>query len=73
MIFHKILSDRKFLSISTSLQSILANLNHTVVWGVMILPLISNSFSLFPGPLETVPSAPTTIGITIILIFYCFF
>ena len=40
---------------------------------VSILPLISNSSSLFSKPLGTVPSAPTANGITIILIFHSFF
>ena len=46
--------------------SILANHYNTVVWMVLILPLISK-------PLETVPSAPTMIGITITLLFHSFY
>ena len=38
-----------------------------------ILPLISNSSSLFSRPLRTVASTPTTIGITITFIFHSLF
>ena len=40
---------------------------------VFILLLNSNSFCLFPNNLEAVPSAPTTIGITVNLMFLNFF
>ena len=36
----------------------------------MIHPLIFNSFSALSKPLGTVPSAPTTIGITVTYIFH---
>ena len=44
-----------------------------MAWMVSILLLISNYTSLFPVPFETVPSAPTIIGITVIFMFYIFF
>ena len=40
---------------------------------VLILPLMSNSSSPLFEPLGTVPSSPTTIGITVTLMFYSFF
>ena len=45
---------------------------HSVVRMITILPLTSNSFSLFYTPMETIHSAPTTIDITIFLMFYSF-
>ena len=44
---HWSLSDSKSLQVSRTLLSILANLNNAVVWMVLILSLIFNSFSLF--------------------------
>ena len=47
-----------------------------MIWIVSILPMIFSSFStfcLFFRPLDTVPSTPTTIGITVTFMFYCFF
>ena len=54
------------------LLSIQADLNSTVVWMILIVPLIYNSFRLFSKPLGTIPSAPTTMGITVILMFHSF-
>ena len=62
MIFHWSLSDSKFPLISSTLLSILGNLNNTVVWIVSIHP-----------PLETVPSMSITTGTIIILMFHDFF
>ena len=53
-------------------MSILANLSNAVVWIVLILLLISIYSNLLSKSLEIVPSAPTTIGITITLMFYNF-
>ena len=38
-----------------------------------ILPLISNSSYPFDKPFDTVPSAPTTIGITVTIMSHIFF
>ena len=73
VVFHFSLSDNKSTPISKALLSILADLNHAVVWVVSILPLISNSSSFLSKYLGTVPSAPTTIGITDTLMFSSFF
>ena len=56
----------------TLLLSILVNLNSVVVWVDSTLPLISNSSSLFIKSFETVSNAPTTIGITVTLMFHSF-
>ena len=40
---------------------------------VYIRPLISKSFCSWTNPLMTVPSAPVTIGITVIFMFHSFF
>ena len=63
------LSESKSTQISRTLPSILVNLNRAVVWMVSTRVLISNS----TNPLETVPSAPITIAITVTSISYCFF
>ena len=53
-----------------ALLSILADLNNAIVWIVLILALISNSFSpLF----QALPSTLTTIGITVTLTFLSLF
>ena len=44
----------EFFGISVSLPTILLSLNNTVVWMVLILPLISNSSNLSSSPLVTV-------------------
>ena len=59
-------------SISSTLLSILADLNNTVVWTVFTSPVISKSFSPCTNPLVTVPRAPITIGITVTFIFQFF-
>ena len=58
--------------VSMSLLGILADLKNSVVWVVSIRPPISSSSSSLSKPLETVPSVPTTIGITVTLMFYSF-
>ena len=64
VVFQWSLSDNKSTLVSRTLLSILADFNCAVVLIVTILPLISSSPSLFSRPLETIPRAPTTIGIT---------
>ena len=49
---------------------ILGDRNNAVICIVFILPLVSNSASLFSKPLRTVRSASTTIGIGVSFIFY---
>ena len=73
MVFHWSLSDSKSLQVSRTLLGILANLNNTVIWMVSTCPLISKSSSFCTNPLVTVPSAPSTIGITVTFIFHSFF
>ena len=53
----------------TSLFRYPVDLNSAVVWIFFILPLTSSLPGLFSGPLETVPSAPSTIGIIVNLMF----
>ena len=61
------LSDSKCPQVSSTLLSIMANLNNVIVYMISVHPLISNSSSPLTKPLEIVPSAPTTISITILL------
>ena len=72
MVFHKSLSDSNSPQVSRTLLSILADLNDVTVWMTSVLPLIPNSTSLLLKPLQTVPSAPIAIGITVILMFHIF-
>ena len=58
--------------VSWTFLSILDDLNNAVVWMVLIF-LNSNYFSPLSKLFETVPSAPTTTGITVRLIFHRFF
>ena len=73
MICHWSLSDSKFLQVSRTLLSILADLNNAAVWMVSTRSHISNSSSPFTSPLVTVPSATSTIGITVIYMCHSFF
>ena len=52
---------------------ILTDFNNVVVCMVSRLPLIFSSASLFSKPLDTVPSIPTIIGITLNFMFYWIF
>ena len=58
---------------SRSLLTILAVHNNAMVWIVSSIPLISYSSSHFSKPLETVPIAPTIVGITVTIMFHAFF
>ena len=52
--------------------SIMADLNDALVWIVSILPTISKCFNLLSNPLGTIPSALTTISITVTHRFFKF-
>ena len=54
MVFHWSPSVSKFLQVSGTLLSILADLNKTVVWMILILHMITNSFNPFFDPLGAV-------------------
>ena len=72
MVFHWSLSDNKSPLVSCTLLSILVN-TRFVVWIISFLSQIFYSSSLFSRFSESVPSAPTTIGITVTFMFYSFF
>ena len=72
MDFHWSLSDSKSPQVFGTLLSILADVNNTVVWMVFTRPLISKSSDPCTNPLVAGPSAPITIGITVILMFHSF-
>ena len=72
MVFQWCLSDNKSSRVSRTLLSILADRTNAVVWRVSTRSLISKFFSLCTNPLVTVPSTPTTTGITITFIFHSF-
>ena len=61
-----------FHRFSRILLSILADLNSDVIWMVLLLHLIFKSSSLLSKSLGTAPSSSTSIGITIIFMFYGF-
>ena len=67
------LRDSKSSQISRTLLSILADLNDAVVWVVSTCALISKSSSPFTNRLGIVPSATTTIGITVTFMFHSSF
>ena len=52
---------------------VLVDLNNGIVWLVFTHPLISKSSCTCTKPLETVPSASITIGITVTFMFHSFF
>ena len=59
--------------VSRTFLSIQANLSDDVVWIVSTCHLISKLSSPFSNPFEIVPSATTTISITVSFIFHSFF
>ena len=63
----------KFPLVSGTPLNIQADLNNNDFWMVFTRPRIFNSFSPCINPLETVPSAPITIGITVTFQFHSFF
>ena len=64
------LGNGKSPKVSMTLHSILVDLDNSVVWMVYTRPVILKSYSFFTEPLSIVPSAPTTIVITVIFMFY---
>ena len=70
MVFLWGLSEIKTSEVSRTLLSILADLNHAVVWMVSSRPLIFKSSRPVINPLVTVTSAPITIDITVIFMFH---
>ena len=73
MVFHWSLSDSKSSQVSTTLLSLLDDLNNAVVWMVSPRPPISKSSSPFTNLLATVTDALIAIGITITFMFHNFF
>ena len=73
MFFHWNLSDSKSPQVSWTLLGILADLSNAVIWMVSTCPLISKSSNPFTNPLEIVPNAPITNGITVTFMFHSFF
>ena len=71
--FHWRFSDSKSPQVFWTFLCNLADLINAVVLMVSIRLLISNTSSLSSRPFGTVPSAPITIGITVILMFHSFF
>ena len=61
MVFHSSLSNSMSLQVSSTLLSILADLNNVVIWMVSTRPLISKLSSPWFGPLVIVTKATTTI------------
>ena len=60
-VFHWSLINSKSLQVLGTLLSILADLNHAVIWTVSTRPVFSKSSSPCTNPLVTVPRAPITI------------
>ena len=71
--FYWSLSDGKSPQVSVTLLSFLTDFNNAVVWMVSTCPLIYKYSTPFTYLKETVPSAPTTIVITITLMFHILF
>ena len=61
-----------FFQVSRTLLSILADINSSVIWMISIHLPISKFSSHFPIPLETVPCASITVGITVTLMLHRF-
>ena len=73
MVFHWSLSDCRSLQVSRTLLGILADFNNAVVWVVSFCLHTAMSSSSFTNLLVNGPSAPITIGITVIFMFHSFF
>ena len=73
VVIHRSLNVCKSPQVSRTFHSILTDLNNAVDWMVLILPPVSNSSSLSSKFFRTIPSAPTTISITVTFTYYIFF
>ena len=73
MVFQWGLRESNSIQVSRNFLRILATLSNAIISMFSTRPSISNSFSPFSKPLETVPSAPVTNGITVTLIFLNYF
>ena len=73
MVFPWCLSDSKSPQVSSTLLTILDELNNAVVWMVSTCPLISKSSNHFTNLFVTVPSKPVITGITVTFTFHNFF
>ena len=67
------LSESKFLQISRTLLSILANLNNSVVWMIFSFSLSSKYSRSFSQTLAIIPSTHIAIGNTVTFVFYYLF
>ena len=68
--------ESEWQQVSSSLQELSENssyLHNAIVWMVSILPSISICSNPLSKPMRTVPSAPTTIGITVTHMFHSLF
>ena len=72
IVFHWSLCDSKSLQVSSTLLSILANLNNAVHRMVSTCSLISKSSSPFTNNLEIVPNTPFTNCISVTFMFHIF-
>ena len=73
MVFHWSLNDSKSPQLFRTLLSILAVLNNDVVWMVSTHPPTSKSSSPFNNPSVTLPKAPITIVVIVIVMFHSLF
>ena len=73
MVLHWSLNDCKSPQVSRTFLSILTNVKNAVVCMVSTYPLIFKSSNPFTNLKGTAPSAPVTISITVIFMFYNFF
>ena len=73
MAFYRCLNNSKSPRASRTLLNILVDLDNAVVRMVSTHPLIYYSSSHSTNPLVTIPSAPITIGITVIFMFHSLF
>ena len=73
MVFHRSLNNSQSPQVSRTLLSILVASSNAASWMVLILSLISSSWSLFFRFLRTIAKARITIGITVTFMHHCVF